>query len=413
MLRRNSLTDRQRQIASDIEALCQFDRTSASPGERDAAGWVRSRLEGIGLETQIEEFHFFPDYWTVWGAHALGAYVAARLARNGKRRALVAAGLSSFLAASFWGDLTSAYYWLRDRFPARLSYNVLARLPNPNASHVVIVCAHHDAAHSGTVFNPRIQEWAVKQLGSPAGRGPSIMRLPFAGLLLTAAGATGRALGLPRWLTALPLRLGGTINLLTAAAMLDIGRSPTVPGANDDASGVAAMLAMAEELHREPPENLEVWFLSTGCEEGILGGMLNFVKRHRGELDRDRHLFLNFEVLGAGKIVYMEGEGFLKLFPYDAGAVALAAQAAREADFQDVEPVTSPLANDSLVPTRRGLAAVTIASEAPAAAGLPHYHWPSDTPENVDPASVERGFLFARRMVGLAQERVAVGTPPW
>ena len=412
MPRRTRQTERQQQIASDIEALCQFDRTSASPGERAAAEWVQSRLQGIGLETQIEEFHFFPDYWTAWGAHALGAFLAARLARNGRRRGLVAVGLSSFLAASFWGDLTSSFYWIRSRFPARLSYNVLARLPNPKASRVIIISAHHDAAHSGTVFHPGLQRWAIRRFGSPSGNGPSIMRLPFAGILLTAGGATGRALGLPRWLTALPLRLGGAISLLTAAAMVDIGRSPTVPGANDDASGVAALLALAEDLHREPPEDVELWFLSTGCEEGILGGMVDFVSRHRAELERDRHLFLNLEVLGAGKIVYMEGEGFLKLFYYDPGAVSLAAQVAQEADFRGVEGVTSPLATDALVPTRRGLTAITIASQAPDE-GLPNYHWPSDTPENVDVESVERGFSFARRMVGLAQERIASGTPPW
>jgi hypothetical protein len=412
MPRSTRQTDRQPQIASDIEALCRFDRTSASHGERAAAEWVQSRLQGIGLETQIEEFHFYPDYWTVWGAHAVGAYLAARLARGGRRRALAAAALSSFLAASFWGDLTSAYYWLRDRFPARLSYNVLARLPNPKASRVVIISAHHDAAHSGTVFHPALQRWAIKRSGTSSGKLPSIMRLPFAGLLLAAGGAAGRALGLPRWLMALPLRIGGTISLLTTAAMVDIGRSPTVPGANDDASGVAVLLALAEDLQREPPEDLELWFLSTGCEEGILGGMLNFVSRHRPELERDRHLFLNLEMLGTERTIYMEGEGFLRLFPYDPGAVALAAQVAQEPDFRGVEGVTSPLATDALVPTRRGLAAITIASMPPPDS-LAHYHWPSDTPDNVDVASVERGFLFVRRMVGLVQERIAAGTRPW
>lgn len=412
MPRRTRKTERQQQIASDIEALCRFDRTSASPGERAAAEWVQSRLQDIGLEAEMEEFHFFPDYWTVWGAHALGAYLAARLARNGKRRALVAAGLSSALAVSFWGDLTSQYHWLRNRFPARASYNVLARLPNPKASHVVIISAHHDAAHSGTVFHPTLRRWAYRRLETTSGEGPPIMRLPFAGLLLTAGGATGRALGLPRWLMSLPLRLGGAISLITAAAMVDIARSPTVPGANDDASGVAALLALAEDLHREPPENLELWFLSTGCEEGILGGMLNFVSRHRAELNRDRHLFLNLEEMGAGRVVYREGEGFVKMFPYDPGAVALATQVAHEPDFQEVVGGTSPLATDALVPTRRGLAAITIASMS-ADEGMPNYHWPSDTPENVDLESVERGVLFLRRIVGLAQERVAAGTPPW
>jgi hypothetical protein len=32
-------------------------------------------------------------------------------------------------------------------------------------------------------------------------------------------------------------------------------------------------------------------------------------------------------------------------------------------------------------------------------ARLPHYHWPSDAPENIDGASLERSYRYLRRMI--------------
>ena len=117
----------QTRVQSDIEALCHFQRGSASEGEREAAQWVASRFKEIGLEPELETFNFYPEYWNVWGAHVLGALGAwLLLGRGGRRRRLLGAAATSFLTASFWGDASARFYWLRRLFPARPSINVLA-----------------------------------------------------------------------------------------------------------------------------------------------------------------------------------------------------------------------------------------------------------------------------------------------
>jgi acetylornithine deacetylase/succinyl-diaminopimelate desuccinylase-like protein len=63
-------TELQARLGADIAALCRFDRASASEGERQAAEWVASRLREMGLEPELEDFHFYPDYWNAWGSHA-------------------------------------------------------------------------------------------------------------------------------------------------------------------------------------------------------------------------------------------------------------------------------------------------------------------------------------------------------
>ena len=397
--------DLRQRLDADIRGLCQFERASASEGERQAAQWMASRFREIGLEPELEEFRFYPEYWTAWGAHAALAALAGAAALTSKRTARVSAVVSGLAAASFWGDLTTSYHWLRGLFPARESYNVLACLPNPRARRVLIVSAHLDAAHSGAVFHPAIASWVVQRFGPSKRQGP-IMQLPFAAMLAVAGGSLARAVGLPRWLWRSPLRLGVALNAVTAALLADIGRSPVVPGANDDATGIAAVLALAHELKRSPPANLEVWFLGVGCEEAIMGGMVAFGRRHFPELSSRQPFVLNFEVLGSGKLSVMEGEGFLKFFPYHPEAVGLAADVAREPAFSDVGSHIIRFGTDALVPTRHGIPAVTIASVNEDGYVSP-YHWPTDAPDTIDLGSVERGVAFASRMIELLDQRAA------
>ena len=402
---RSPNSDVRQRLEADIRGLCQFERGSASEGERQAAQWMASRFREIGLEPELEEFRFYPDYWTAWGAHAALAALAGAAALTSKRAARGSALVGGLVAASFWGDLTTGYHWLRGLFPARESYNVLARLPNPRARRVLIISAHLDAAHSGAVFHPTIASWLVQRLGPTNRQGP-IMQLPFAAMLAVAGGSLARALGLPRWLWRNPLRLGVALNALTAALLADIGRSPVVPGANDDATGIAAVLALAHELRRKPPINLEVWFLGLGCEEGIMGGMVAFGRRHFPELSSRQPFVVNFEVLGSGKVSVMVGEGFLKFFPYHPEAVDLAAEVAREPAFSDVGSHSMRFGTDALVPTRHGIPAVTIASLNEDGYVSP-YHWPTDAPDTIDLRSVERGVAFSARMIELLDQRAS------
>lgn len=395
----------QARIQSDIEALCRFPRGSASEGEREASQWVASRFREMGLEPEVEDFSFYPDYWNVWTAHVLGALGAwLVLGRGGRRRRLLGAAATSFLAASFWGDAAGRFHWLRSLFPARPSTNVLARLRNPQARRLLVVSAHVDAAHSGFVFHPGVQGWLRRRYAD--GEMPPALTLPY-WALMSLAGASGlRAIGFPRSLAKMVALPGVVLSAATAGFLADIRRNPVVPGANDDASGVATILALAQELAASPPKNLEVWFLVTGCEEGILGGMCEFLKAHHVELEDRRPFFLNLEILGAGQPLYQEAEGLVTTFRFDPEAVSLAAEVALEPEFEGVHGMTAPFTTDALVAHHYGFPAITIMSLA-TDEHLPHYHWASDTPENIDGASLERCYRYLRRIIQRFDEKSA------
>ncbi|HWI65268.1 MAG TPA: M20/M25/M40 family metallo-hydrolase, partial [Symbiobacteriaceae bacterium] len=78
---------------------------------------------------------------------------------------------------------------------------------------------------------------------------------------------------------------------------------PTGPGANDDGTGVAAVLEAARALKAGPPLKRDVIFLITDGEEAGLLGARAFVKHH--PLAQDAGLFLNFEMRGTDGPVFM------------------------------------------------------------------------------------------------------------
>ena len=96
--------------------------------------------------------------------------------------------------------------------------------------------------------------------------------------------------------------------LATLLLLLDIWLSPTVPGAGDNASGVALALALAERLG-EALEHFGVNVVLTGAQESGADGMRAFLRRHRGDLPRDRTVILNLDEVGAGTVRYTTPRG--------------------------------------------------------------------------------------------------------
>jgi len=214
-----------------------------------------------------------------------------------------------------------------------------------------------------------------------------------------------RPTGLGFALAALPHRLpravGRALLLASVAADLDVARSPTVPGASDNATGVAAVLTLAAELAADPPRHLETLVLATGCEESGMGGMRAFLDRHGADLRGEgagRVLFLSLDTLGAGTPILAAEEGTLATHRYRPEDLALADAGAARAG----EP--SPPARwriggwtDPVVARHHGFAALSLLSMGPGF--LPEYHRPTDTPDRVDFACVERCVRIVRGTV--------------
>jgi Zn-dependent M28 family amino/carboxypeptidase len=169
--------------------------------------------------------------------------------------------------------------------------------------------------------------------------------------------------------------------------MAHMARQPVVPGANDNLTGVAVLLEVARRLGGRAPDGLRLLLLSTGSEESNQDGMLAFARRHFGDLDPERTTFLCLDTVGSPELVLIEGEGFLRMRDYDASLKDLVQDAADDAGIHVRRGLRFTFATDALVPLRRGYRVAGLGS-VNAWLVPSNYHWPTDTPENVDFGSV-------------------------
>ena len=108
----------------------------------------------------------------------------------------------------------------------------------------------------------------------------------------------------------------------SALTFADIGLREAVPGANDNATGVAALLAIAASLAERPTESTRVMLVSTS-EEALCEGMRLFCERHLGDLPADRTFFLSLDTLGSPHLLVLRGEGMFGVKEYPPESLAL------------------------------------------------------------------------------------------
>jgi hypothetical protein len=381
---------------SAIHELAGFDRPSASEGERRAAEWIAERLRALGLSPMVEQERAHGGYWWPLAvANALGA-AGGVIALRGTGRAarLVGAVLGAAGATAAWDDVTGRGFRFRRRlFPHRPTWNVVAEAGERDAERTLIVVAHHDAAHSGIVFHPALGQIGPRlfpRLHERASHTLPIMHAVWGGPLLITAGAVAGSRRL--------LKSGVALALGAIAAMTDIAMRPVVPGANDNLTAVAALLALAQSLRDEPLAGLRVLLVSTGSEESFSEGMLGFARRHLLALDRDRTEVLCLECLGSRDLVVVEGEGMLKLHDYPLHMREELAAAAADVSVDVRRGLRTVAATDGLISMRADYPTVTLASIDES--GLPrNYHWPTDTPEALDWGTLERAIAVANRFL--------------
>src|SRR5262249_38872855 len=144
-----------------------------------------------------------------------------------------------------------------------------------------------------------------------------------------------------------------TALLLTAVLLyVDVALSEPVPGANGNASGVAALIELGRRLDAHPPQNLDVWLVSPGATEGIMLGMREWMRAHSGELDPRRTFFLNLDSVGRGTVRIVGSEGFVIIYRNDARLVQIAT--AHAAGELERTPYTWRLGTDGTIPAMRG-----------------------------------------------------------
>jgi len=378
-----------------LEELERIDRPSASDGERIAAEWLVGQFAQLGASARIEAENAHGTYWWPLGIGAgLGALGAAAALRG---RRILGTALGAIGAAGIADDFPPGQRRLRRILPTRTTYNVLCELGDPEAERTVVVIAHHDSAHSGLVFHPRLPLIA-NRLGliERTDTSPALMAPVVGGPILAALGAvTGRRL---------LAKVGLLLGLGSAAALADIGARRVVPGANDNGTAVVSLLALARRFLAKPPQDVRVILLSAGSEESFSEGMKAFGERHFPSLPIESTFFLCLESIGSPHLLVIRGEGFLKMHEYPPRALALIDGLAEEMGIWLYPNLRLRNGTDGLEPLAAGYETAVLAGctdlKQPA-----NYHWPNDLAKNINFDTVRDGIRLSEATIRRLGER--------
>ena len=385
-----------------IEALAPLERRAGSPGEEQAARWLSDRLARAGCDTCIDEERFLDGYARVIGSlSAAGALAGVAALRTRWRRTAGIAGVA--VAAAIADDISNGPRLFRRAASKPLpTWNVVGVAGDRDAERTLVALAHHDAAPTGAIFDDRAQAAAAEMFPGIIERIDTSLPMWWPMLAAPALVAIGAATG-RRGITA----AGIAGSLIGTAVLSDIARRPVCPGANDNLTAVAVLVALAERLREEPLAGLRVLLVSCGAEEVLQGGIHGFAARHFPALDRERTWVLNLDTVGSPRLIMLEGEGPVVMEDYhDRTFRDLVARTAEAAGVPLRRGMRARTSTDAVIPSRAGYPTATLCSMDRHKA-LSNYHQMSDTPENIDYRTVLQALVVTE---AVARELAA---NPW
>lgn len=358
-------------------------RPSGGEGERRASEFVADRLKHTGFSVTVESFPGLRSFSVTYGLiYLLFVIAAALLFLNAV--AAFAVSVLGFAAMIFENGGSEPV----SRFlPKRPSRNVVGvKKPKGEVKQRVVLTCHQDSAKAALVWHPKVVA------------GFQAMFWAMVGAMMVLVVLTGWQAFYPPLPPVAFLLVALCAGYLLFCTLLLVHRQfcmPYVAGANDNASGVACVLSAVEEMGTL--EQTELWVVATGCEESGLVGMARFCDAH--PFDPEATFFINVDHCGAGRVAFTTREGMLWRLSCGERLVA-AARGAVEAEpkLEVQERRFHTMLTDAFIPLRRGYPALSIMA-FDSRGVLPHWHWPSDTIENIDWKTLEGAMELLRRTI--------------
>ena len=313
---------------AEAEALVEEfgPRPPGSDAERRAAKHLAERLGALGREVELETFSVWPAWATGYAINAgiavIGSIVSVSSGTLGTGLVLIAAALT-FL------DLSGIAPTTRRLLGRRASQNVVSWGDRDKPGSLVLV-AHYD---SGPARTRPLRPLFLAML------------LVLACCVLRAAGMAGTALTVVQFIPTAAL-------IIYVALLLDVILSPNARGENDNASGVAVVLRVAERLG-SALDYFGVHVVFTGSQKAMAQGMRAFLKAHGAELKSGDAAVINVDAVGSGELRQAKKEGPLLSTRSHAQLLGLA----------DTETFVNREPSDGYAAASAGIAATTVSAE--------------------------------------------------
>lgn len=376
-----------RHIAEDIGA-----RLAGSRQETTAAHYGADVLRTMGYAVDVDEFSAPKDPWLVPGVLVGLAALAGLVGVVATGPAAVAAALFVALAHA-----EALGFPIVGRFVGGArTRNVWARMPGAGpVARTILLVAHVDSPRALPDWVPRTRTGVRLSAGSV---GVAAIAVP--GFLVVATFPGLEALRF----AAVPFSV---VLLVAAFLMLSLRGGAPTNGANDNASGVAAVLAAAGEHAASPLEQSHLEILLTGAAGSGPWGLRRFAGRYGRHYIRPRTYVLDVDRVGRGTFTALAHEGLLVTTRGDPQVVGLLKEAARHEGHR-LRVGALPFGGDGHAARLRGWRAATLTG-TDAKGEVPDLRSVGDALPRVDPLQVEDA---ARLVIAFIRALDASEAPP-
>jgi hypothetical protein len=195
---------------------------------------------------------------------------------------------------------------------------------------------------------------------------------------------------------------------LVFAMQRDLAGKP-VPGRNSNASGIAAMLALAEELVRQPPLGVETLLVFSGASQAGSAGMTDFLTEN--QFNPETTYFLSLQSVGRGPICFTRAEGPILSLQASPGLVHIAGDIALSHPDRLMRPIIHRgIPTEQYPALIRGYQAMTIMGHPdPKESTAPPEAFEND---EIDPYEIDSACLLAHGIIRRLDDEAVSGNVP-
>jgi hypothetical protein len=285
-------------IKKNLEEF-SFPRLSGTIHEKRAFDLAYNKILDLGLKPQVQEFEFSTFYSRSYPKIGFisGFIILLLFFINLTLASFVLIIISPILIilfivmrnpenVKFYKKLESANLFVRLKAVKRSDNN-----KKKNPKRIIVFSCHLDSKGQKLSILARVRS----------------MRAWFFSALITICFILLKELSSPN-LSIIFIILGGIPLSINVISTLLIGINTTKnssPGAIDNASGIVCVLELLRHYTDENNrlENVESWFVFTGCEETGTMGIRNLYKRLK-VFDRNLFMLVNFDSVGSGITIF-------------------------------------------------------------------------------------------------------------
>jgi hypothetical protein len=380
----------------EIERLVAFEgRGPGTDAERRAAAHLADRLEGLGREVEVQPFFTWPAWPVTHALHAVLGIVGSVVAVE---QPAVGVGLVLLAAVLTFLDLSGRPLLVRRLLGRRASQNVVSPESSDRPGTLVLI-AHYDVGRGGAVFSRRAQERRAV-LGRLLRRPIGLFEPLFWSLMVILVCAVVRLTGIDSVVLTAVQFVPTVVLIVYVPLLVDIALSGRVPGAGNNASGVATVLRLAER-HGDELDYFDLWVVLVGAGESLEQGSRAWLRANKDRLPRDSTVVLALDGVANGTVRWMAKDGYVVSWAYHPELLRLCEEVADES----ARRLVSRWSSDALPARTRGYPAVAIACRS-AIDNAPNDHQETDTPDRVDPEALERAFAFCSELIGRIDDRL-------